>query len=260
MLGSTAGGATMVRDQQVAHVRENYRLALLGCPSLRRGDVTIPLTPSWQRLLGLIALTGTSSRPRLCGTLWPDSTERRAQGDLRTCLWRLNRACPGLLSTSGPRVGLQQSVICDVHHIERIARTVLRGEAGCVAPDVLRAALLDSRQLMPGSTDMWVLVERERLRQLRLHALEAWSSHLLDSDTPALALEAAHAAVECEPLRESAHRAVLQALLAAGGKDEARAHFTAIVTRLRQDLGVGPSPLLQAFARDTLDSADAPRS
>lgn len=235
---------------QLGPVHEDYRLVLLGRPTLRRGDQEVALAPSWQRLLGLIAIVGATSRPRLCGTLWPEATDSRAQGDLRTCLWRVNRACPGLLSMSGPQVELRPSVFCDVRHVESVARGVLRGDAGTLHADVVSAALRGSGQLMPGSTDMWVLLERESLRQLKMHALETWSDYLIGRGLPGQALEAAYAAVECEPLRESAHRAVIRALIAANDTDSARRHCAVTVRYLRGELGVAPSSLLTALARE----------
>ncbi|MFJ8532871.1 hypothetical protein [Streptomyces sp. NPDC093591] len=52
-----------------------------------------------------------------------------------------------------------------------------------------------------------MLFERERLNQLRLYAVDSLVDELTRQGSPALDLEAAHASVRIEPLRESAHRA-----------------------------------------------------
>jgi DNA-binding SARP family transcriptional activator len=91
-----------------------------------------------------------------------------------------------------------------------------------------------------------VLLERERLRQLRLHALDALAESLIRQGKPALALEAAWASVRAEPLRESAHRAVVSAHLGEGNVSEAVRHYRAFRRLLHEELGVEPSP---RFAR-----------
>ncbi|MFI9429102.1 BTAD domain-containing putative transcriptional regulator [Streptomyces achromogenes] len=88
-----------------------------------------------------------------------------------------------------------------------------------------------------------MLFERERLRQLRLHALDALAHRLPQEGKHALALEAALTSVRSEPLRESGHRAVVAAQLAAGDVDEAVRHYDAFRRLLREELGVPPSPL-----------------
>ena len=227
-----------------------YQLRLLGCPTLFRGEAEVSLPPSWTRLLGLVVVAGPVSRAEVRGTLWPEASDRQAHGALRTILWRLNRECPGLLSTSGPDVGIERTVFIDVQHVERTAGAVLRGELVDADRDAVNAALRCAEDLMPGSTDAWVLLERERLRQLRLNALESWSRYLIDKGSPVEALAAARAAMRCEPLRESGHRAVLRALLAVGDRGAARRHLGLTVRLLRAELGVGPSPIRGAREGD----------
>ncbi|MGW0411579.1 AfsR/SARP family transcriptional regulator, partial [Streptomyces collinus] len=88
------------------------------------------------------------------------------------------------------------------------------------------------------------LPERERLRQLRLHALDALAEALVREGRPALALEAAWESVRAEPLRESAHRAAVSAHLAEGNLSEAVRHYRSFQRLLREELGVEPSARL----------------
>ncbi|NUK13677.1 SARP family transcriptional regulator, partial [Streptomyces lunaelactis] len=87
----------------------------------------------------------------------------------------------------------------------------------------------------------WVLFERERIRQLRLHALDALAEELARRGSHALALETALTSVRIEPLRESAHRAVVSAHLAEGNLIEALRHYHAFRRLLYEELGVEPS-------------------
>jgi hypothetical protein len=71
-------------------------------------------------------------------------------------------------------------------------------------------------ELLPGWYEDWVLVERKRLRQLRMHALEALAEKLTEAGRYGVAMPAAYAAVRADPVRESAHRAVVRVHLAEG--------------------------------------------
>ena len=58
-------------------------------------------------------------------------------------------------------------------------------------------------------------------------------------------MEAALLAVAAEPLRESAHRALLQAHIAEGNMGEALRDYGRYRDLLRRELGVAPSPLIE---------------
>ena len=75
--------------------------------------------------------------------------------------------------------------------------------------------------LLPGWYDDWVVLERERLRQLQLHALDRLAAALLAAEEPGRALDAALVAVQADPLRESAHRIVVRIHLREGNALEA---------------------------------------
>ncbi|MET7443204.1 bacterial transcriptional activator domain-containing protein, partial [Streptomyces sp. NPDC005568] len=94
------------------------------------------------------------------------------------------------------------------------------------------------------------------LRQLRLHALDELAEALTRQGRPALAIEAGWASVRAEPLRESAHRAVVSAHLAEGNVGEAVRHYEEFRRLLEEELGVAPSP---RFARMLPERAGAGR-
>ncbi len=98
--------------------------------------------------------------------------------------------------------------------------------------------------LLPDWYEDWVLVERERFRQLRLHALEAMCRRLADAGSYALALEAGLAAVAAEPLRESAQRLVVGVHLAEGNLGEALRQYDRYARHLADACGATPSPAM----------------
>jgi DNA-binding SARP family transcriptional activator len=101
--------------------------------------------------------------------------------------------------------------------------------------------------LLPGWYDEWVLVERERLCQLRMHALEAWAGKLAAARRYGEAIQAACAAMGVQPLRESAHRALVRIHLAQGNVAEAVRAYESFRALLAADLGVEPTGQMDAL-------------
>ena len=90
-------------------------------------------------------------------------------------------------------------------------------------------------------------MERERHRQLTLHALESLCEHLTAAGRYGCAVLAGLAAVEREPLRESAHRALLRAHIAEGNMWEAIQRYRYYERIAARELGVEPSPLMRSL-------------
>ena len=196
-----------------------------------------------QRLIVHLSLGRHPCRSAIAGQLWPDVPEEHAHGSLRSALWRVQKAVPGLVDASGGALGLAEGVRVDVQEFTDWARRTL--DPDTVVEDVLPPAVGIRGELLPGWDDDWVLLARERLRQLRLHALEALADKLADAGRHGDAVQAAYAAVGTEPLRESAHRAVVRVHLAEGNTVEAVRAYEAFRDLLGQELGVAPSPLME---------------
>jgi DNA-binding SARP family transcriptional activator len=224
---------------------EPVTLALLDAFELRCDGEPVSLPPSAQRLLALLALR---ERPLLrlhvAGTLWLDTTEERASANLRSSLWRLNRPGPRLVEATSLQLRLAPEVRVDVRETAALAHRLLAASDGA---DGAEADLDPARltgELLPDWYDDWVLIERERLRQLSLHALEALGERLLDTAKLGGALEAALAAIAMEPLRESAHRLLIRIHLTEGNAAEAIRQFDLCRGLFREQLGLEPSPQL----------------
>jgi DNA-binding SARP family transcriptional activator len=205
-----------------------------------RGEQVI-LPPGTQRLLALLAL---HDRPVLrlyvAGTLWTEASEERSTANLRSALWRLRRSRLPLVHCFGEHLQLDPGLVVDLHKIEMLARAALRNGIGSPELEELDMDLLTA-DLLPDWYEDWVLVERERFRQLRLHALEVLCEHLVQQGRLALAVEAAVAAVQAEPLRESAQRALIAAHLAEGNLGEAIHQYNVYARLLARELGLEPS-------------------
>ncbi|MEU6534895.1 BTAD domain-containing putative transcriptional regulator [Streptomyces sp. NPDC047000] len=202
------------------------------------GGIAVPANE--QRLLAYLGLHQRAPRSVVAGTLWPDVSEEHAQGSLRTTLWRLRRLRHPVVGSDGDSLYLADGVSVDVDDFTRAALR-LTGSAHDPGDAMPPLGLLARGELLPGWDEEWICSERERLRQLRLHALESLSARHARSGCYALALESALTCVAIEPLRESAHCAVVTVHLAESNVVEAIRHYEAFRRLLRAELGIEPS-------------------
>ncbi|MGI8686581.1 MAG: AfsR/SARP family transcriptional regulator [Acidimicrobiales bacterium] len=172
---------------------------VLGRFEIRTHGAPVPVAFAQQRLVAFLALHPKAlARGYVAGTLWPDRTDRRAAANLRSTMWRLGPIGDVLVDATPSKLGLQPSVDVDARALDRTARGLLTGG--------LDGADLPAGDLLPGWDEDWVVGERERLRQIRAHALEALGSRLLGAGRASAAVAAAAAAVAVDPTRESARR------------------------------------------------------
>jgi DNA-binding SARP family transcriptional activator len=232
----------------------------------------VTLSPGSQRLVALVAVRGRMRRDQVASTLWPDTDPQSAQHRMRSELWRIQRRAPDLLTVGCDTVRLGGDVGVDAQRLDRQARRVLRAmtdhgtrhDTGTPTADAQEAvaellAWPTGRALLAGWEHDWLIVDRERLHQLHLHALEAAATWLLRQARHGEALDVALRAQAIEPLRESAHAIALTVHVALHNIAEARRHYAAFARLLRNELGVAPSPKLQSLVQGviTRDRADA---
>lgn len=194
-----------------------------------------------KRLLAYVALNhGRVDRRCVAGELWPVGDDLRASGNLRSALWRLRAVGVDLVAADKWSLRLCEGVRVDCHLVSDWASRLIRGTAG---HDDLTVPLSwsEALNLLPGWYDDWVTMERERVRQRVLHALEVLSRRLVEAARCAEAVEAAMMAVAAEPLRESAQRVLIEAHLAEGNWAEGRRSFEAYRELLWGELGVRPT-------------------
>lgn len=229
------------------------RLELLGGLRLSRNLEIVPVSLSAQRVLAFLALRERpQARHAIAGALWLEATQEHANGSLRSAVWRLNCSVPGVLAATGDRLSLAGDVDVDLHRARAMAERVLESDAA--APTDIAAGLL-TQDILPDWDEHWLALERERFRQSRLHALEALSERLVSEGRFGKAVEAGMAAVAADPLRESAHRAVIRTHLAEGNRGEALRQYRACGEMLHECLGLSPSIELQRLLRDAINPA-----
>ncbi len=208
----------------------------------------VPMSPSSQRLVGFVALHDRPvRRTKVSGTLWLDSAEERANASLRSALWRV--PAPGgvsVLSASATHVWLNPAIEVDFRSTIARAYSLLDDSVRDVAViDVARELCSFRDDLLPGWYDDWVVMERERFHHLRLQALDRLGERLRACGRYGDALQVGLAAVQAEPLHETAHRLVIRVHLAQGNVAEAIRQYQRYERTLAHELGAAPSPAMR---------------
>jgi len=220
-------------------------LKLLDGFELSHRDEPIPLSPACQRVVAFLALHDRQlRRVHVAGALWLDVSEERSCANLRSALWRMRRYEIPVVHATTTDVGLSRDVFVDVDELVAAARRVLRGGARD-EEDI--DGTYETGELLPDWYDEWLEPERERLRQLRLHALEATAEGLLESGRTAYAIDALMVGLRADPLRESLHRTLIRAHVAQGNTSEAVRCYQTYRGRLGNALGVSPSAQMEAL-------------
>lgn len=233
-------------------------ITLLGRFRVFAGAESRQLPSDAQRLVAFLALQRSPPlREYIAGAVWGECTQDRANGNVRTALWRTRSIVPGLIATPEPRhLSIAHDARIDLSEVKVRARRIVSDRSSCSDDDLI--AFPFAVDLLPGWYDDWVTVEREHIRQIRLHTLEAISAELLTRRRFAEAMEAAMTAVDLDPMRESAQRCVIRVHLAEGNRSEALLHYQHYRSLLHHQLGIEPSEQLGALVPDYAALIDNP--
>lgn len=232
------------------------QLRVLGPFSLFSHGQPLELPLQAQRVLGYLAVVRPAqSRSVVAGSLWGDVPEYRAMATLRNALWRIRKANPDLVHTSRDSISISPRLWIDIAHARHCAAAIEAGEVitapqrdGSTQRIGANAELIDmlGSDLLTGWDEDWLQIERERLRQLRIHTLESLADALIHQGRHASAIQAALAAVSAEPLRESAQAMLIKAHLSEGNASEAVRQFDSY-RRVLDELDLSPSPQLASL-------------
>ena len=232
----------------------------LGTLFVRLDGAELKLSPAAQRLLIYLGIKGPSiDRSSLAGVLYSESTERRAQGNLRTLVSRTRRLLPDHLVSDRTEVRLDGSFWVDANKVDTGDLLSLRFR--------WRGAFLEGHGQGETMYDEWVRRKRVRIEQrftARLHAAIVQAEERRDW---ARCRELAHFLTDFDPWSESGFRALLRATHETSGSGSAQALYDQFTSRLEADVGVAPSDETAALAAALLTrraparpSRAAPRS
>lgn len=219
-------------------------LVLLGGPEVVCGDCRVAVPEGSKRLVAYLAVHGGRVDPRhAANAIWPDVDRHRAAGNLRSAVWRVRTSGIDIIDTGTRDLALDQRVRIDLDAVSGWADRIVASRTRSGDLDLLPAAV-PALDLFPGWYDDWVVLERERLRERMLRAIDTLSALLVAAHRFGDAVEAALSAVGVDPLRESAQRTLIKAHLAEGNICEARRSYTAFAALLAHELGVAPPTAL----------------
>lgn len=215
----------------------SIQLHVLGCFRLSVDGLPVEISPAPARILAFLAVHRDGvARDSMAEVLWPDAARERALGNLRSALWRLPTEARHAVTDCGTALKLAGDVVSDLDAIAHdMNYTVQQGISGVLAwgwPE----------DLLAGWYDDWVLAARERLQVRRAVLLERLSADSCLRGRCSDALLYATLAVAAQPLRESAHRALLRAHVLRGNRLEAVGLYRELASMLRRELDVAPAP------------------
>lgn len=234
------------------------RLYFLGSPRIERdGNAIETDTRKAVALLAYLAVTGEfRSRDTLATLLWPEMDAERGRAALRRTLSAL-RAAIGEQSLYVIRDGMsinEGESWCDVVVFEAAISEVLRhNHAAAPCPDCLSkmnaAVSLYRDHFLSGFSlrdsaefDDWQLATAEHLRRTYATALAWLVQTYSQSGDLDKAIDLGRRWLVTDPLREEAHRWLMQLYAWNGARDAALRQYRDAVNILNEELGVGPLP------------------
>jgi DNA-binding SARP family transcriptional activator len=234
----------MSDDQRRSRTSQGrHRVTVLGSFTLTRDGATVPLGVDARRLVAYLAVhRRPQDRAELAADLWAGMSRDAARRLLDDAVAAVD--LPGLLTGAdgdGP-LALDAAVEVDLDE----AMALVRALPEIPLSDDPGTALLRA-DVLPGWTASWIAIERERFRQLRLHALEGLSSRLTAAGRHDEAVEIAREAVRTSPSRESARRTLIQAHLAQGDIAAAVGQAEEYDELLRSSVGGPTGPGLEGI-------------
>jgi TolB-like protein/Tfp pilus assembly protein PilF len=231
------------------------KLRLLGGFEMQRatGEVVDISGQKDRALLAFLAIASADVHPRerLAGMLWSEHGDRQARDSLKQTLVRLRRcleaADHGALRADRQSIGLDRDLISvDALAFERLVRddTV---DSLAQAASLYRGDLLEGIAIRDPAFEDWLLVERQRLRQLLERALASLMSQALAAGDADTAAEAARRSILLDPLSEAAYRTLMQVHAEQGQTAQALKLYESLSERLYRELGVQPEPSTAAL-------------
>lgn len=224
-------------------------LRLLGGFQARLGaGPVLPLPAKAQALLAYLAIRPGHAHPRdkLAALLWGDTGDAQARDSLRHAVAVLRKAIDA--ATTGGLIAEGQTYALDpaVAQIDavRFERGVADGtpEALETAAALYQGDLLEGLAVGEARFEEWLLVERERFRELAVEGL----AKLLAHHTQAGATETEHAIqtatrlLALDPLQEVVHRALMRLYARQGRRGAALKQYQFCVSVLQRELGAEP--------------------
>jgi DNA-binding SARP family transcriptional activator len=249
-----------VDDPKGRWTMASVELVLLGGFQARAVGRSIDVPGRKERaLLAVLALPPgkVRSRDKLAGLLWSDRGDKQARDSLKSALSRLKEAFGSLhplpIVSERECVSLdREQVAVDVAVFERL---ISEGTADSIAHAMAlyRGDLLEGLDVRDPAFEEWLQLERQRLRVLVCDALGTLLDHHLVSGARDSVAAVARRLLQLDPLREGAHRALMQIYAEQGQTALALKQYQLCRDTLQRELGVKPEPETERLYRSIDD-------
>jgi DNA-binding SARP family transcriptional activator len=259
--------AMPVSDQQPPTIM----ICLLGGFRLLQDDrpLDVPIAGKAKALLATLALHLESGVPReeLLETLWPEQEITQSTVSLNSLVYSLHRRLresarePTAVVYANrsyhlnQKAGFSTDIACFDTLVERANWLATSGKTGDAAWHY-RCALDRYRGDLCTGTDIYAVIERERLRARFLTVLAWLADHAFDDGDYVSALDYALRLISCDPCREDAHRVVMRARVRRGERAQALRQYRLCAYVLRDEFDADPeASTTELFDRIRVDPA-----
>jgi DNA-binding SARP family transcriptional activator len=254
------------RVAAAARAAAQIEIDLLGAPDVRRaGSVCNLHTRKALALLAFLASEGgLHPRATVVDLLWPAAGETRGRAVLRSTLYTLRDSLgpegSDVLVAERDLLGLtSEAFSLDLRALEQARRLTLAPDIRADQPERLRALSAAVARVrgpfmegftLPDAPDFeaWVAARRTHWQGVVSHLYARLAEEWAAVGEQEQALAMAERWVQQTPLDEAAHRALMQAHLAAGDREGALRAYQACRELFAAELGASPSREAQALA------------
>lgn len=248
---------------------ESLRLELLGPMRAWRNGEDVPLGPPKQRaVLGLLAsrVNDVVGFEEIIDAVWGSAVPQTAANGVHTYVAGLRRVLePGrsrresgevLVSTGGGYALFMEPDAIDserfLRHQTRARRLLADGNAASAVEAFDAALALWRGEAYANVPGPFAMVERARLQELRLTAVEEWAGLMLALGRHAEAVATISDAVTKEPLREKLRWLLMLALYRCGRQAHALGVYRKTRQLLNEELGIEPGIELRNLHKQIL--------
>ncbi|GAA2875918.1 BTAD domain-containing putative transcriptional regulator [Streptosporangium fragile] len=238
-----------------------------------RGDDGLPLDLGGQRpravLARLLAARGTVvSTDALIADLYGDTPPRGTRTTLHSYISNLRRVIEPERAPRAPArllLAWSPGYLLAATNVDATRFTELVDGSESGPPGEVLVSLNEALGLWRGSPygefadEPWAITEVNRLRELRLVAVERRAQALLDLGRPQAVIGDLRAETAEHPLRERLWCLLAVALCRTGRQSDALSVIRQARDMLAEQLGLDPGPELRALEDDILQQADSPR-